>query len=43
MKQLFSTWWSTKSAQEQADLESSFSIFLDGFTFLPALLIVCLL
>jgi len=42
MKQLLSIWWSTKSEQEKADLESSFAMALGSLSFLPALIIVLL-
>ena len=42
MKQLLSTWWSTKSEQEKAGLESSYAMALDSLAFLPALIIVSL-
>jgi len=40
--QLFSTWWSSKSEQEKADVESSFAMVFDSLTFLPALIIISL-
>jgi len=42
MKKLISTWWSAKSEQEKADLQSVGVISLNSLYILPAFIIVML-